>query len=143
MANNRIKRLLKDVEGLGFVYDGDASSRRNQIHAFWHPNATPGGEGSRERPLRVPEHMSDNGITDCRKRAQKIAGLSTSGPATPNKEMHRAFRKAERQKAERERRAREQRAREAEREHDRRVAAQKSAEREAEIASLMRPGNGR
>lgn len=135
--NNRIKRLRRDIEGLGFEYDHDASSARRQMHAYRHANDP-------EQVLRVSEHMSDSGCTAVWKKAQQIAGLSTTGASASSiKERARIRREAEKTQREEEQRARDARAAAA----DRRSAAADIAEaRERDrrdIEGLMQNGYGR
>ena len=136
--NNRIKRLLRDLEGIGFEYDHDASSQRRQVNAYRHANDP-------EQILRVSEHMSDSGCTAVWKKAQQIAGLSTSGSTSPAsiKERARIRRAAERAEHEKQLRAREERAAEKERETHSRSGAVNADRRRGEIEDLMQPGYGR
>lgn len=107
--NNRIKRLRRDIEGLGFTYDDDASSQRRQMHAYRHANDP-------DQILRVSEHMSDSGCTAVWKKAQQIAGLSTTGTSASSiKERARIKREAEKRQREEQARARDARAAAAER----------------------------
>lgn len=138
MSNNRIKRLRRDLEGIGFEYDPDASSQRRQVAAYRHANDP-------DTVLRVSDHMSDSGCTAVWKKAQAIAGLSTSGPTSPAtiKERARIRREAERAERDKEARAREARARQVADEQARRDLIELRERQLRDIQGLMQPGYGR
>lgn len=138
MANNRVKRFMRDLEGLGFVPDHEASSARKGRHVYRHPN-------DREQALRVSEQMSDSGITMVRRKAEQIAGLSTSGDTTPSsiKERARIKKRSEKERRDAETQARNERAARAEAVYREREAIELSKRREREMRDLMNPGYGR
>lgn len=132
--NNRVKRAMKDVEGLGFVRDYD--SKMAGI-VYRHGNAP-------EDFIKFQEAMSDSGVTFVLNKARKIAGAGSSG-ARPQTLKERATITRRKQKTQRERdeEARRARAEQAEAEYEKRQA-EKAAERERRaISDLMRPGYGR
>lgn len=134
--NNHAKRLVRELETLGFRRDYDDPSKNGRVYR--HPNDP-------SQVIKVFDAMSDNSITAATRKANKIAETGWSGPRMPSsiKERARVRRSGERAEREREARAREERAERAEREHEARLAVERAAQREAEIASLMQPGHGR
>lgn len=137
MANNRVKRLIRDVEGLGFNYDHDASSPRNGRRVYRHPNAP-------DEVVRVQDAMSDSGVTMVWRKAQQIAGLSTTGSAPSSiRERARVKRASEKERRAAEARAREERAQKADAAAAERQRIRDLEQREREMRELMNPGFGR
>lgn len=136
--NNRIKRLRRDLEGLGFEYDHDASSERRGVAAYRHANDP-------DQVLRISQHMSDSGCTAVWKKAQQIAGLSTSGSTSPASIKERARITREQEKAERVKAAvaANMRAAEAERRRRAQDNAERAERNRRSIEDLMQPGYGK
>lgn len=132
--NNRVKRAMRDVEGLGFRRDHD--SKMAGI-VYRHANDP-------DDFIKFHEAMSDSGVTFVLNKARKIAGAGSSG-ARPQTIKERAKITRERDRTERERLNEERRRRAEQLERDREDKARRSREQRhlREIEDLMRPGYGR
>lgn len=138
MANNRVKRFIKDLEGLGFNYDNDASSPRNGRRVYRHP-------ASPDEVIRVADGMSDSGITMVRRKAEQIAGLTTRENTAPAsiRERARIKKSAERERRDAETAARNERASRAEAAHREREAIRAVDRHDREMRDLMNTGFGK
>lgn len=133
--NNHARRLMRDLEALGFERDWDARTRG---FAFRHPNQP-------DQVIKVFDAMTDNTITAALRKANKIADTGWSGPRMPQtiKERAKITRQRTKNQRQREDAARRERAEKAEREAQARDAILARERRDREIAALMRPGFGR
>jgi uncharacterized protein YaiL (DUF2058 family) len=133
--NNHARRLMRDLEALGFERDWEAQTRG---FAFRHPNQP-------DQVIKVFDAMTDNTITAALRKANKIADTGWSGPRAPQTIKERAKITRQRTKSQRQREddARRERAEKAEREAQARDAILARQRRDREIAELMRPGYGR
>ena len=133
--NNHARRLMRDLEALGFNRDYEAKTRG---FAYRHPNQP-------DQVIKVFDAMTDNTITAALRKANKIADTGWSGPRQQQtiKERAAITLRRESRKREAERAAVEERARKAEAEHEARERIRRDEKRRREIAELMRPGNGR
>lgn len=134
--NHHAKRLVKDLESLGFHRDHDDPSRNGRVYR--HPNDP-------TQAIKVFDAMSDNSITAATRKANKIADTGWSGPTMPStiKERARISKSKQRRERERDALARRAHAEKAEAEHQARLAAALDDQRRREISSLMQPGRGR
>lgn len=135
MANHHARRLMRDLEALGFERDYEAQTKG---FAYRHANQP-------DQVIKVFDAMTDTTITAALRKANKIADTGWSGPRMPQtiKERATITRRSKKSQREKEDRARRERADAAEREYEARQAAARSARREREIADLMRHGFGR
>lgn len=133
--NNHAKRLVKELETLGFRRDYDAKTRGR---AYRHPNQP-------DQIIKVFDAMSDTSITAAKRMANKIADTGWSGPRMPATIKERATirRRKERAEQERQKAAVEARAAEAERIAEVEARVRREDARRHEIESLMMPGRGR
>lgn len=140
--NQHAKRLVKELETLGFRRDHDAQTRGI---AYRHPNDP-------ARVIKVFDAMSDSSMTAARRMANKIADTGWSGPRMPLsiKERLAAQRSRETRQEAARREAEDARAADADaRFEQRRERAARARRIEAEdsrrrqIESLMMPGSGR
>jgi len=133
--NNHAKRLVRELEALGFRRDHDA---RTSGRAYVHPNQP-------DQVIKVFDHMSDTTITAAKRKANKIADTGWSGPRMPSsiKERARIKKASAKAKREAEAKAREERAQAKEAEYIKRRVAEETARKRREIENLMRPGYGR
>lgn len=135
MSNHHARRLMRDLQALGFERDYEAKTRG---FAFRHPNQP-------DQVIKVFDAMTDNTITAALRLANKIADTGWSGPRQPQSIKERATitRRRESKRRESERAAVAARAAKAEAEHEARERERREDQERRYIADLMRPGNGR
>ena len=133
--NNHSKRLMKDLEALGFVRDDEA---RTKGIAYRHPNQP-------TEIVKVFDAMSDGGRTAALRMANKIADTGWSGPRMPTAVKERAAISRRKAKTQRQRDDEARRARAEQKERE--VAAHEllvsHIRQSREIESLMQPSGER
>lgn len=133
--NHRSKRLMRDLEAIGFQRDHDAKCSGI---AYRHPNEP-------ETIVKVHETMSDCGRTAVWRLAEKIADAARSGSPVPQsiKERAQITRQKDKSQRQREDEARRARAEAAEREREKQDRLEAADRHRREVESLMQPGRGR
>lgn len=133
--NNHAKRLMKELETLGFRRDYDAQTRGI---AYRHANDS-------TQVIKVFDAMSDSSMTAARRMANKIADTGWAGPRMPSTIKERAATDRRKRAAQQEmvKTAVADRAAEADAKHEAQQSIRRNEARLRELRALMMPGGAR